>query len=97
MCTLKRKSKDDKAQKVFLSEQVSSILKFDTPPRLKDHGVPTISCFISNHKVERAFLDLGSSADWIPYSIYLELGLGELKLSNCILQLADRLVRTPRG
>jgi len=29
--------------------------------------------------------------------VYLELGLGELKPSNCTLQLADRSVGTPRG
>jgi len=42
-------------------------------------------------------LDLGSSVNFIPYSICLELGLGELKPSNCTLQFADKLVRTPRG
>jgi len=97
MCTLKRKSKDDKSKKVLLSEQMSSILKFDTPPKFKDPGVPTISCFIGNHKIEWALLDLGSSVNLIPYYVYLELGLGELKPSNCTLQLADRSVRTPRG
>jgi len=29
--------------------------------------------------------------------VYLELGLGEVKASNCTLQLANRSVRTPRG
>ena len=70
-----------------------------TPPKFKDPGIPTISisCFIGNHKIERALLDLGSSVNLIPYSVYLELGLGELQPSNCTLQLADRSVRTPRG
>ena len=58
MCTFERKSKDDKSKKVLLSEQVSSILKFDTPHNFKDPGVPTISCFIGNHEIERALLDL---------------------------------------
>jgi len=66
MCTFKRKSKDDKSKKVLLSEQVSSILKCDTPPKFKDPSVPTISCFIGNHKIERALLDLGSSVNLIP-------------------------------
>jgi len=86
-----------KGRKVFLSEQVSSILKCDSSPKLKDPGVATISCFIGNHKIKRALLDLGSSVDLMPYSVYLELGLGELKPSKCTLQLADRSVRTPRG
>ena len=97
MCIFKRKSKDDKSKKVLLSEQVISILKCDTHPNFKDPGVPTISCFIGSHKIDRAFLDLGSSVNLIPYSVYLDLGLGELQHSNCTLQLVDRSVRTPRG
>jgi len=97
MCTFKRKSKDDKSKNVLLSEQVSSILKCDTPPKFKDPGVPTISYFIGNHKIKSALLNLGSSVNLIPYSIYLELGLGELQPSNCTLQLVDRSVRTPKG
>jgi len=97
MCTFKRKSNIDKSKKVLLSEQVSSILKCDTPPKFKDPGLPTILCYIGNRKIEKALLDLGSNVNLIPYSVYLELGLGELKPSNCALQLADRSVRTPRG
>jgi len=97
MCTFKRKSKDGKSKKVLLSEQVSSILKFDTPPMSKDPSVPTISSFIGNHKIERALLDLGYSVNLIPYSVYLELGLGEWKPSNWTLQLADRSVKTDRA
>ena len=40
-CTFKIKSKDDTSQKVCLSEQMSPILKFDTPAKLKDPSVPT--------------------------------------------------------
>jgi len=90
MCTFKAKSKDDKSQKVVLSEQVSSILKHDP-------GVPTISCFVGNHKIEGALLGLGFSVKVIPYFVYLELGLGDLKPPNCTLQLANRSVRTLRG
>jgi len=64
--------KDNQSKKVHRSEQVSSILKCDTPPKLKGLGVPTISCYISNHKIERALLNLGSSVK-MPYSLYLEL------------------------
>jgi len=64
---------------------VSSILKFDTPPNLKFPGIPTISCFIGNHNIEIALLDLGSNVHLIPYAIYLEFGLGKLKPSNCAL------------
>ncbi|XP_021747322.1 uncharacterized protein LOC110713162 [Chenopodium quinoa] len=97
MCTYKRKSKAHCSKKVVLSEQVSSILQFDKTPKFKDPGVPTISCHIGDCKVEKALLDLGSSVNLIPYSVYEQLGLGELQPSNCTLQLADRSVRVPRG
>jgi len=79
MCTFERKFEDGKSKKVLLGEQVSSILKCDTPPKFKDPDVPTILCFIGNYKIERALLDLASSVNLIPYSIYLELRLAELK------------------
>ena len=33
----------------------------------------------------------------MPYSIYLQLGLGEIKPTSVVLQLADRSIRTPMG
>jgi hypothetical protein len=42
-------------------------------------------------------LDLGVSVNLLPISVYLQLGLGELKPTSVTLQLADRSVRKPRG
>lgn len=97
MCTFKRKSKSHVPKKVSLHGQVSSILQYNSPPKLKDPGVPTISCYIGNHKIDNALLDLGSSVNLIPYSVYEKLGLGELQPANMTLQLADRSFRMPRG
>ena len=33
----------------------------------------------------------------LPYSVYLQLGLGELKPTTVTLQLADRSMKRPRG
>jgi hypothetical protein len=57
----------------------------------------TISCVIGNFRTEKALLDLGASVNLLPYSVYEQLGLGELKPTGIILQLEDRSVRTPRG
>jgi hypothetical protein len=48
-------------------------------------------------QIERALLDLGVSANLLPYSVYLQLGLGELKPRSMTLQLADRSVKRSRG
>ena len=93
----KRKSRTHVSQKVLLTEQVSSILLNDTPPKLKDPGAPTIACIIGDHFIDRALLDLGASVNLLPYSVYEEFGLGELKPTTVTLQLADRSLKVPRG
>jgi hypothetical protein len=82
--------KDKCFQEAFLTEQVSSILQCKIPVKYKDPGCPTIVCMIGDTKVERALLDLGASVNLLPYSIYVQLGLGELKPTLVTLQLADR-------
>jgi hypothetical protein len=42
-------------------------------------------------------LDLGASVNLLPYSVYSQLGLGELKPTTMTLQLADQSVKVPRG
>ncbi|RVW33529.1 hypothetical protein CK203_095909 [Vitis vinifera] len=47
--------------------------------------------------VEKALLDLGASVNLLPYSVYKQLGLGELKPTSITLPLADRSMKIPRG
>ena len=95
LCTIKRKHNIN--NKAFLTEQVSSIIQHKYPPKYKDLGCPTISCVIGNFRVDRALLDLGASVNLLPYSVYKQLGLSELKPTSVTLQLADRSVKIPRG
>ncbi|KAL6350662.1 hypothetical protein AAG906_028114 [Vitis piasezkii] len=50
---------------------------------------------------EKAFLteqvNLGASVNFLPCSIYKQLGLGELKPTSITLSLADRSMKIPRG
>jgi hypothetical protein len=80
-----------------MTEQVSAILQCKLPLKYKDPGCPTITCMIRVNQIERALLDLGASANLLPYLVYLQLGLGELKPTSMTLQLADRSVKIPRG
>jgi hypothetical protein len=66
--TVKRKLNVKK--KAFLAEQVSVILHNNNALKYKDPGCPTISCFIGEHKIERALLDLGASVHLLPYSVF---------------------------
>ncbi|XP_058203029.1 uncharacterized protein LOC131317499 [Rhododendron vialii] len=97
LCTQKRKARAKFLEPIPIPHQVSSVLQSNTAPKLADPGVPTISCVIGNHFISRALLDLGASTNLLPYSVYEELGLGELKPTSVTLQLADRSVKAPRG
>ena len=63
----------------------------------KDLGCPTILVSIGGTYVEKALLDLGASVNLLPYFVYKQLGLGELKPTSITLSLADRSVKIPRG
>ncbi|CAN6697883.1 unnamed protein product [Malus baccata var. baccata] len=84
-------------EKVVVSENVSAVLQRKLPPKLKDPGSFSINITIGDKKVEKAMLDLGASINLMPYSVYLQLGLGELKATTISLQLADRSVKYLRG
>ena len=84
-------------KKAFLTEQVSAIIECKTPVKYKDPGCPTISVNIGGISVEKALLDLGASVNLLPYSMYKQLGLGELKPTSITLSLADRSIKIPKG
>ena len=95
LCTVKRGFNVNK--KAFLTEQVSAIIECKTPVKYKDLGCPTISVNIRGISVEKALLDLGASVNLLPYSMYQQLGLGELKPTSITLSLVDRSIQIPKG
>ena len=84
-------------KKAFLTEQVGAIIQCESLVKYKDPGCPTISMMIGGTCVEKALLDLGASVNLLPYSVYKQLGLGELKPTSITLSVADRYVKIPRG
>ncbi|RVW50269.1 hypothetical protein CK203_081227 [Vitis vinifera] len=88
LCTIKRGLNVNK--KAFLIEQVSVIIQCKSPVKYKDPSCPTISVSVGGTCVEKNLLDLGASVNLLPYSVYKQLGLGELKPTSITLSLADR-------
>ena len=84
-------------KKAFLTEHVSVIIQSKTPIKYKDPGCPTILVNIGDTYVEKALLDLGASVNLLPYSVYKQLGLGELKPTSITLSLANKSIKIPRG
>jgi hypothetical protein len=76
---------------------VSSLIQHNTRPKFKDLRAPTISCIIGQKKIDKALLDLGAGVNLLSYSVYRQLGLGELKPTTVILQLANRSIKKPKG
>ena len=95
LCTVKRKLGVNK--EAFMTEQSTTLIRNNLPPKYKDPGSPTISIVVGNSKLGHALVDLGASVNLLPYSVYVDLGLGELEPTNITLQLADRSVKVPRG
>ena len=65
--------------------------------KYKNPGSSTISVNIGGICIDKALLDLGASVNLLPYSVFKQLGLGELKPINITLSLADRSVKIPKG
>ena len=95
LCTLKRKIGVNK--EAFMTELSTSLIRNNFPQKYKVLGSPTISIVVGNSKLGHALVDLGVSVNLFPYSVYVDLGLGELEPTNITLQLADRSVKIPRG
>ena len=94
LCTIKKGLGIEK--KAFLTEQVSAIIQSKNPVKYKDPGSPTISVNIGGTSIDKALLDLGANVNLLPYSVYKQLGLGELKPTNITLSLVDRSVKIPK-
>ena len=89
MCTKKRRTNIPK--KLFLATNISELLSDPIPVKYKDPGCPTIACTKGQAEISRALLDLGASIKLLPFSVYQQLGLGDLSqlesLSNWLTVL----------
>ena len=94
LCTTKRAT--NVPTKTFLAFSASSVLCRQIPVKYKNPRCPTISIVIGDQLIHRALLDLGASVNLIPFTEYERLGLGELKPTKMVIQLADRSTRLPR-
>ena len=64
--------------------------------KYKDPRCPTILVVIGEHCIDRALLDLRESVNLLPYSVYTQLELGELKPTHITLSLAEKSIKVPR-
>ncbi|XP_055824436.1 uncharacterized protein LOC129892957 [Solanum dulcamara] len=93
------KSKLAKFEIVSLTEECSLRIlnKSKLPAKQKDPRSFTVQITIGKYNNARGLCNLGASINLMPRSMLKKLGLGELKATTILLQLADRSVPRPDG
>ncbi|GJS87051.1 hypothetical protein Tco_0769687 [Tanacetum coccineum] len=81
----------------FTKAYEASHIKNTIPRKEKDPGSFTLPCFINDVCFDNALVDFGASVSVMPLSTYLNLGLGELAHTRLTVELADRIVKYPKG
>lgn len=76
-----------------LNENCSVILDRKLPLKLRDPMCFIIPCILGDDVEENALADSGASINKMSNTIYMKLGLGELRPIMVTLQLANRSVR----
>jgi len=88
-CTIMHhEEKDYVPKKVFLATNISEQLSSMIHVKYRDPRCLTIACTIGQTEISHALLDLGASIYLLPFSIYQQLGLGELSPPQVTIQLA---------
>ncbi|GKF30045.1 reverse transcriptase domain-containing protein [Tanacetum coccineum] len=80
---------------VFLSDESSVILQNKVPPKLGDPGSFLIPCNFNKAFSCNALVDLGTSINLMPYSLYAKLSLKTLKPTKMRVRLVDRSFQYP--
>ncbi|GJS87846.1 hypothetical protein Tco_0770482 [Tanacetum coccineum] len=81
----------------FMKAYGASHINDTIPRKEKDLGSFTLPCFINKTCFDNTLIDLGASVSVMPLSTYLNLGLGELAHTRLTVELADRMVKYPKG
>ena len=80
---------------MMVSEEVSTIIRGETPIKRPDPGSFVLDCNIRNKSCPRSLCVLGSSVNLMPHSIAISLGYDKFKPTKITLVLADRSIRVP--
>ncbi|GJY11852.1 reverse transcriptase domain-containing protein [Tanacetum coccineum] len=85
------------ASSVKLSEECSVVIQRSLPQKVENSGSFIVPCLIGPLAVKHALAELGESINLMPYSLFLRLGISELKPTWMSVELANRSVKYPFG
>ncbi|XP_070040838.1 uncharacterized protein [Nicotiana tomentosiformis] len=81
---------------IKMTPQVNAIVH-SMAPKLEDPSAFTIPCTIGSAEFAKALCDLGESINFMPYSVFKTLGVGQPKPTSMRLQMADRTMKRQLG
>ncbi|XP_070020709.1 uncharacterized protein [Nicotiana sylvestris] len=96
MKDLETKKRSMDCETIKMTHQVSAIVH-SMALKLEDPGAFTIPCTIGSANFAKALCDLGASINFMPYSVFKTLGIGQLRATSMRLQMADRIMKKPLG
>nr|GEV93696.1 hypothetical protein [Tanacetum cinerariifolium] len=77
--------------------KILDAIDHNLPQKEKDPWSFTLPCFINNVCFDKAIVDLGASVSIMPFSTYINLGLGGLSHTRLTIELADGTIKQLRG
>ncbi|GKD29100.1 retrotransposon protein [Tanacetum coccineum] len=77
--------------------KIMDAIDHNLPQKEKDLGSFTLPCFINNICFDKSLVDLVASVGVMPFSTYINLGLGVLSHTRLTIELADKTIKQPRG
>ncbi|GKE40486.1 DNA-directed DNA polymerase [Tanacetum coccineum] len=83
------------ASSVKLNEECSTVIQRSLPQKQGDPRRFTLPCLIGPLAMKNALADLGASINLVPHSLFLRLGIFDLKSTRMSIQLADRSIKYP--
>ncbi|GKA26433.1 reverse transcriptase domain-containing protein [Tanacetum coccineum] len=94
---LRNKEKLEEIAITTVNAECSAIILNKVPKKLEDPGKFLIPCALQELDRTNALANSRASINLLPHSIYKQLGLGALKPTRMILELANRSVTHPMG
>ena len=75
---LSKKREIEDNETIGLTRECSVVIKI-LHPKLRDLSSFSIPCVIGNETIEKAMCDLGASVSLLPLSLFMRIGIDELK------------------
>ncbi|XP_071718425.1 uncharacterized protein [Rutidosis leptorrhynchoides] len=93
-----KKGDVEQASTAFLKKECDRILKkCNLPSKMGDPGPFLIPCNVNGSEILTSLANSGASINFMPYSVYKRLGLGDLSPITMGIKLIDQSINSSMG